>query len=458
MNGKSARAYPTKAFFVNMITRDITFEDCILDMIDNSVDGASRNEGNIQIDLDSMFDLSKYEISIAASEDEFSIMDNCGGMTFDDATDHAFSFGRRIDQKHNAYSIGVYGIGMKRAAFKLGRKVHVRSTFDDKGTRHAFAVPIDVDEWLKDDAPPWDFEIEEAEPLHDNGVKIVVRRLTKEAQTTLDNPEFIETLRRVIARDYSLYIRRGLRISVNGRPVQHLPIELRRSDEFVPMRDRYDEEIDDDRLKPDDRKVSVEIVAGMAAQPPENIEPDEQEQFDGERRYGWYVACNGRIVLSGDKSAVSGWGTLDWPQWHRQYAGFLGMVLFTASNAALLPLTTTKRSVDVSSTVFLAARTRMREVSKKWIAYTNERKHALEEAKRKEREAQIVHLQNLETRPLRLPSIEKKKIERPANVNYSVPVSRMKKLAKEFGSINMPYREVGIKSFDYAYDDMVEEE
>ena len=218
MNGKSARAYPTKAFFVNMITRDITFEDCILDMIDNSVDGASRNEGNLQIDLTACSILSKYEISIAASEDEFSIMDNCGGMTFDDATDHAFSFGRRIDQKHNAYSIGVYGIGMKRAAFKLGRKIHVRSTFDDNGTRHAFAVPIDVDRWLKDDAPPWDFEIEEAEPLHDNGVKIVVHRLTKEAQTTLDNPEFIETLRRVIARDYSLYIRRGLRISVNGRP------------------------------------------------------------------------------------------------------------------------------------------------------------------------------------------------------------------------------------------------
>ena len=70
----------------------------------------------------------------------------------------------------------------------------------------------------------------------------------------------------------------------------------------------------------------------------------------------------------------------------------------------------------------------------------------------------MVHLQNLETRPLRLPSIEKKKIVRPANVNYSVPVSRMKRLAREFGSINMPYREVGIKSFDYAYGELVEEE
>lgn len=35
-----ATAFPTKAFFVRMITRDISLEDCILDLIDNSVDGA----------------------------------------------------------------------------------------------------------------------------------------------------------------------------------------------------------------------------------------------------------------------------------------------------------------------------------------------------------------------------------------------------------------------------------
>ena len=45
-----------------------------------------------------------------------------------------------------------------------------------------------------------------------------------------------------------------------------------------------------------------------------------------------------------------------------------------------------------------------------------------------------------------------------ANVNYSVPVTKMKKLAKQFGSINLAYREVGLKSFDYAYNDLVGDE
>jgi hypothetical protein len=40
-----AEANPTKAFFVRMITRDISLADCILDLIDNSVDAAWQLKG-----------------------------------------------------------------------------------------------------------------------------------------------------------------------------------------------------------------------------------------------------------------------------------------------------------------------------------------------------------------------------------------------------------------------------
>lgn len=40
-----AAANPTKEFFVSMLTRDISIEDCILDLIDNSVDAAWESEG-----------------------------------------------------------------------------------------------------------------------------------------------------------------------------------------------------------------------------------------------------------------------------------------------------------------------------------------------------------------------------------------------------------------------------
>ena len=456
MTDKSARSYPTKTFFVNMITRDITLEDSILDLIDNSIDGASTCEHNPPINLENEVDLSKYQILITANPDEFRIVDNCGGMTLDDAADYAFTFGRRTDELHADYSIGVYGIGMKRAAFKLGRIINVRSTYLEDGTdQFSFVVPINVDQWMETDEPPWDFDIDVADNLDETGVDIYVQELTRDAQISFDNPEFIENLRRTIARHYSLYLNLGLQISVNDRPITGVPIKLRQSKDFVPMRDQYD--VDSADQNGTERKtVSVEIIAGMAAPPPETTEPD--EKIDPDKMFGWYIACNGRIVLAADRTSISGWGTSDWPQWHYQYVGFIGVVLFTASNASWLPLTTTKRSVNLSSDVFLNARSRMREASKRWIAYTNERKRDLMKAKEIESRAVAISLENITKQSIvQLPLIPKKTVERRANVNYSVPVSRMKKLAREFGSTQMSYRDVGLESFDFAYDELVED-
>jgi hypothetical protein len=216
------------------------------------------------------------------------------------------------------------------------------------------------------------------------------------------------------------------------------------------MRLEYEDELDGE-------EVSIEVIGGMAAPPPESSDPDEED--DGDKRFGWYVVCNGRIVLAADKTTVSGWGADDWPQWHRQYSGFIGIILFTAAKAAALPMTTTKRSVDLSSEIYRRARPHMREVSRRWIDYTNQRKQALDEAKQKEARAAPVSIYAVPKQvSVTLPTLVARPAERVANVNYSVPVSKLKGLAKAFGSINMPYREVGLRSFDYAYDDMVGDE
>ncbi len=393
-------------------------------------------------------DLSKYSIEIEAYPDRFVIRDDSGGMTLDEAANYAFSFGRKPSDEPDEYSIGVYGIGMKRAVFKLGSEIRVRSTFDDgSGNELAFAVPIDVPSWLSDNAPLWDFDIVEDDPLENNGVEIVVKVLTTGAKSSFESPAFLQNLRRTIARDYSLHLNRGLTISLNGKPIPGWKIELRQSDDFVPIRVEYQDAVDGD-------EVAIEVIGGMAALPPESNEPDEAD--DGDRRFGWYIICNGRIVLAADKTSVSGWGTEDWPQWHRQYSGFMGIILFTAAKATALPLTTTKRSVDQSSEIFRRARPQMRDVTRKWIAYTNQRKQALEEAREIEAKAAPVPIYQLRREvPLQFPKLTQRPLERVANVHYSVPIAKMKRLAKELGSINLTYREVGIRTFDYTYDDMV---
>lgn len=340
---------------------------------------------------------------------------------------------------------------MKRAVFKIGTKIKISSTYNDDGTRESFSVPISVETWLANDVPPWDFDIVDSDHLDQNGVNIVVNGLTSGAASAFSSPAFLQKLRRTIARDYTLHLNRGLKIFLNDEPITGWKIELLEGADFSPMRLHYNDETDGDC-------VSIEIFGGMAAPPPENSDADAEDE--GERRFGWYVVCNGRIVLAADKTNLSGWGTEDWPQWHRQYSGFIGIILFTAANAAALPLTTTKRSVDKSSEVFRRARPKMRDVTRLWIDYTNQRKQSLEEARKVELAASPISIYSIKQHTaVRLPQFTPKPpTERVANINYSVPLARLKKLAKELGSINLTYREVGVRTFEYTFEDLVGDE
>lgn len=60
---------PTKKFFIEMITRDISIEDAIIDLLDNSIDGANRiNSENY----------NTLWINLTINDKEFIIQDNCG--------------------------------------------------------------------------------------------------------------------------------------------------------------------------------------------------------------------------------------------------------------------------------------------------------------------------------------------------------------------------------------------
>ena len=142
-----ANAYPTKAFFVRMLTRDISLDACILDLIDNAVDAAWRTANGMPTTFKTGNTLDKYEVqlNIDVSGKQFRILDNCGGISLDDAAAYAFTFGRDEEQATGDFAVGVYGIGMKRAIFKLGTQIRVRSTHSDDPP---FSVPIDVDAWM----------------------------------------------------------------------------------------------------------------------------------------------------------------------------------------------------------------------------------------------------------------------------------------------------------------------
>lgn len=438
----SAAAHPTKAFFVRMLTRDISLEDCILDLVDNSVDAAWKNTKLKPIEIKKSNRLSKFRVDIVVSEDRFSITDNCGGISLEDAADYAFTFGRKDredeDDETDAYTVGVYGIGMKRAVFKLGNLVRVNSTPSEEP--HSFSVPINVADWMRPENDEWDFPIEPADKLDDPGVEISVAELSDETSRAFSDPAFERQLRRKLERDYLLPLMHGLEISLNGRDVKGWDVTFRESRDFKPMRERYDE-----------GEVSIEIIAGMTTSPPDDSGPSDRNQEDGS---GWYVICNGRVVVARDRTDLTVWGRDKFPNWHPQYKGFIGIVLFASRDAALLPMTTTKRSVDTSSSLYRRAITRMQRPTREWITYTNAWKNRRAEARPKEESAKAVPITSVKPR---------KKIKLPpsasgpkdANILFTMPKQRVVQLGTAFGKSTMTNKEVGERSFEYAFERLV---
>ena len=211
----------------------------------------------------------------------------------------------------------------------------------------------------------WDFDIEESDPSSEPGVRIDVRELTEEASLQFSDESF-RALRATLAVDYLLPLLQGLEISVNGVLVVPTQIEFRGGGDYAPMRSSYE-----------DAGVKVEIVAGMHSAPPDTGDPEDPERAD--QISGWYVVCNGRIVLPANRDESTGWGLDGFPKWHHQYSGFIGFILFSAANPELLPMTTTKRDVDKSSLVYRRALVQLKEPARTWITYTNARKNNLEE-------------------------------------------------------------------------------
>ena len=154
----SATARASKPFFASMITRDISLTDCILDLIDNSVDAIENHRQKTGLPAAPGLKYSGYKVKVSFSKDSFSISDQSGGISLNSAKEYAFRFGRdddSINHEDDANTIGYYGIGMKRAFFKLGNKILLKSSTG----KESFVLDLDVSEWLKVKGSDWTFTL-----------------------------------------------------------------------------------------------------------------------------------------------------------------------------------------------------------------------------------------------------------------------------------------------------------
>lgn len=339
---------PTKQFFIDMITRDISIEDAIIDLLDNSIDGANRLA--TAAGKSDFKELGLY-VLLTLSEEKLSIEDNCGGFSLETAKKYAFRFGRPLDAPQESNSIGRFGIGMKRSLFKMGRKFSVESKC---GADH-YRITVDVAAWSikkrefdRTQVDDWSFDYEiitDGSGLKSDGTKIEVTNLYAGVSNQFKDGVFKSSLKEDIKKLLNFSIIKGISISMNGTIIEGNDIEMIVSDSIKPYVKNGEKD-----------GVRYRIIAGLSG-------------VGNTKKSGWYIYCNDRLVLEADQSALTGWGYNGVPQWHVNYVMFVGVVFFDAEETIKLPLTTTKKGVDASHPVYLAALYYMRSAMKNIFPY-----------------------------------------------------------------------------------------
>lgn len=425
-----------------MLVRDIGVDGAILDLIDNAVDAAymlGAPDGRLEnAHIDVMLDPERFEIS-----------DNCGGIDVHTAQHYAFRFGRARDFNPGT-RIGEFGIGMKRAVFRLGTNFKVESSTSE--TR--FVVNVNVNQWREEEGD-WTFPIEVTDtPADEAGTTVEVWNLHEGVRELFSQDSYAKGLLLEVADRYGEAIKAGLMISLNRQPADMRVHELLEGSGIVPEH-QYEE------LVAGDQRVELRIVAGIA--------PDRRPVAES----GWYVYCNGRLVLGADRTALTGWGTgepggPDVPAWHNQYRRFRGFVFFTSDSPAALPWTTTKTEIDASSEVYRNALSKMRSVIRRFATFTNElvrERDRFQEGDSKTprrigdalETAQLKVASEVPIAKFQVPERDTSPIPPPGpkttNIQFRVESSRVDEL-KEALDFNTN-REVGEEAFERLYDEEI---
>lgn len=349
-----ADANPEKRLFISLLTRDIPMIAALLDLIDNSVNAAvepfagrlETADGYVKALNDESLAPST-GIRLDISSEKIVITDTAPGISSLTAQKHVFKFGRSENEENESDRLSVYGLGLKRAIFKLGNKVHIVSDHVDGG----FEMFLDVAKWAKDPRIPWKFDLTEREPVppKECGTRISVTELYPETSRRVSDGLFIGQLKESIARTYSFFLAKFVNISVG-------------EDEVKPANLQCGKNIEKDRLI--SGEVSCAIAAGLGI--------PEGGRFK-ESSAGWHVFCNGRAVVHADKSSLTGWDNNGLPSFQPKHRPFLGTVFFVSKHAEMLPWDTTKSRINDDSGVWQEAKRLMVAVGRPVVTFLDSR-------------------------------------------------------------------------------------
>lgn len=473
------RGDPDKRFFIDNLIKDIELIPAILDLVDNSVDSARALaieahglplEGHPSALPPNAFE--KLEVALNVQSERFEVSDNCAGISVDVARNYAFRIGRAKDFQGVPGSVGQFGVGMKRALFKLGRRFRITS----QTMSESFVLDIDVDDWVDHQAEgDWSFEFSAVHKADEagfdsnaRGTRIVVEELHDSVIDDFSDPLIISLIREQLRLRHQEAIDRGLTISLNGETLRGLRPMLLHGPDFAPIRKTF-------ILDFPDGNVHVELLAGIVASDRKELGLDENnaENFTTASEAGWWVFCNDRLLLIADKTTETGWGR-GAAAYHPQYRLFRGYLFLSSLHPQLLPWNTSKTAVDTNSSTWrrvqgemVGALAEVQGVLNRMKKERGELAHGQDDDEtlssavylRAASDAVATPLRQLPRRDaLALPTVPKarKRLRSPwQRIQYDAPRDQVERAMSQLKFATMA--ELGRRSFDYFYKREVED-
>lgn len=348
-----ADANPEKRLFISLLTRDISLVAAFLDLVDNSINAVLepmadrlKTAEDYQSVLEDPAITPTVDIKLSIDAKKISINDTAGGISAATAQSHVFKFGRSILEEKDSDRLSVYGLGLKRAIFKLGNRIKIISDHVEGG----FELDLDVEKWSLIEGTPWTFDIKTrpAVSAGDCGTKISVTELYDDTKRRIEDGVFEGELRSAISKTYAYFLEKFVNIFVNSKKVDGVNFHI--GSNYTSYQFLSNE-------------VTCAITAGIGIA--------ENGGFRSSAA-GWFVFCNGRNVISADQTGLTGWGK-GLPTFQPKHRPFVGSVFFVSTNAEKLPWTTTKAGINEDSVLWQEAKRHMVSTGRAIINFLDKR-------------------------------------------------------------------------------------
>lgn len=308
-------AVPSKRLFLSIIA-DYDLNKSICELVDNGFDVWTRAGRKRDINI---------KISLDADEGTIRVEDDAGGLAREELR---FIVGPgQSGSSATDETIGIFGVGTKRAVVALSRDITIRTRH---GSGETFQVEFD-ETWLNDD--DWELPLFKTDPIGPHTTQVVLQQL----RSTI-TPEAIDKLRSHLGATYAKFlVQPGVTIELNSKPVSP-----RFFDDWSFPPDYPPQRYTGQLKTPKGRRVEVEVFAGLSS---------ESSPTAGE--YGVYFYCNDRLVAPAMKSFDVGFthGQAGLP--HPKIA-LTKVIVSLRGDAGEMPWNSSKSDISTKHHVFVA--------------------------------------------------------------------------------------------------------